>query len=85
MVEAASRGLTIQERVTEKIASALVSVLEPQGVQVVVEARHMCTLMRGVRAERQTMTTSIAKGVFRDNPETRMEFLTLWSRTDPAL
>jgi len=80
MVEAAARGLSVQERVGEKLADAMEAVLEPLGVMVVIEARHMCTQIRGVRAERQKFTTSIARGAFLENPSARMEFLTLYGK-----
>ena len=80
LVDAAGKGLTIQERVTDQIADTMNNVLDPKGVMVVVEATHMCTLMRGVRTEMQKFTTSTAKGVFLTNPASRQEFLTLFSR-----
>ena len=80
LVDAAGKGLTIQERVTDHIADTMNNVLDPKGVMVVVEATHMCTLMRGVRTEMQKFTTSTAKGVFLTNPASRQEFLTLFSR-----
>ncbi len=85
MVEAAARGLTIQERVTERLADAMVEVLEPLGVMVVIEAKHLCTMIRGVRAENQKFTTSKAKGVFLTKDAARLEFLALWSRGDVTL
>ena len=80
MVDAAGKGLTIQERVTDQIAQSMNRVLDPTGVMVVVEAVHMCTLMRGVRTEMQKFTTSTAKGVFLTNPASRQEFLTLFNK-----
>ena len=80
MVDAAGKGLTIQERVTDEIAQSMNRVLNPTGVMVVVEAVHMCTLMRGVRTEMQKFTTSTAKGVFLTNPASRQEFLTLFNK-----
>ena len=80
LVDAAGKGLTIQERVTDQIADTMNNVLDPKGVMVVVEATHMCTLMRGVRTEMQKFTTSTAKGVFLTNPASRQEFLTLFFR-----
>ena len=81
MVEAASRGLSIQERVGEQLADAMEKVLEPRGVMIVIEAKHLCTLIRGVRAENQDMVTSITRGAFKEeNNPARSEFMTLWSR-----
>ena len=80
MVDAAGKGLTIQERVTDEIAQSMNRVLDPTGVMVVVEAVHMCTLMRGVKTEMQRFTTSTAKGVFLTNAAPRQEFLTLFNK-----
>ena len=80
MVDAAGKGLTIQERVTDEIAQSMNRVLDPTGVMVVVEAVHMCTLMRGVKTEMQKFTTSTAKGVFLTNAAPRQEFLTLFAK-----
>ena len=80
MVDAAGKGLTIQERVTNEIAQSMNRVLDPTGVMVVVEAVHMCTLMRGVKTEMQKFTTSTAKGVFLTNSAPRQEFLTLFAK-----
>jgi GTP cyclohydrolase I len=80
MVDAAGKGLTIQERVTDNIAQSMNRVLDPKGVMIVVEAVHMCTLMRGVKTEMQRFTTSTAKGVFLTNSAPRQEFLTLFAK-----
>ena len=80
MVDAAGKGLTIQERVTDEIAQSMNNVLDPKGEMVVIEAIHMCTLMRGVRTEMQRFTTSTAKGVFLTNSAPRQEFLTLFAK-----
>tara|TARA_Y100000782_G_C10070653_1_gene217671 strand:+ start:23 stop:700 length:678 start_codon:yes stop_codon:yes gene_type:complete len=80
MVDATGKGLTIQERVTNEIAQSMNRVLDPTGVMVVVEAVHMCTLMRGVKTEMQKFTTSTAKGVFLTNSAPRQEFLTLFAK-----
>ncbi len=80
MVQSVGRGLTIQERCTDRLASAMSSVLRPVGCMVVVEAVHTCTLLRGVRTELQTFTTSATLGVFLTNPAPRQEFLTLLTR-----
>lgn len=77
MIDAAGKGLTIQERVTQHIADAMNEVLHPVGVMVVIDAVHTCTLMRGVRTELQRFITSAARGAFLTNPAPRNEFLTL--------
>lgn len=85
MVEAAARGLTLQERVTQTLAEAMNEVLNPVGAMVVIEAIHTCTIMRGVKVEAQTFTTSATKGVFLTNPAARQEFLMLFSRASRGL
>jgi GTP cyclohydrolase I len=80
MVQAAERGLSIQERVTDILADTIQEVLKPLGCMVVMEASHTCTLMRGVRTELQKFTTSATRGVFLTNPAARSEFLTLLNR-----
>jgi GTP cyclohydrolase I len=65
----------VQEKLTAEIASCLDSVLKPHGVAVVVEGAHECMTTRGVRRNDVTMVTSRMLGVFRDQPQTRQEFL----------
>jgi GTP cyclohydrolase IA len=77
LVEVFARRLQVQERLTEQIASALMRVLEPQGVAVVVEAAHLCMMMRGVEKQNSKTITSAVKGVFREDLRTREEFLRL--------
>jgi GTP cyclohydrolase IA len=77
VVEVFARRLQVQERMTEQIASALMEVLEPQGVGVVVEAAHLCMMMRGVEKQNSKTITSAMKGVFLDDIGTREEFLRL--------
>mgnify|MGYP003956186005 CR=1 FL=1 len=69
--------LQIQERLTEDIAWCIQQVTEAQGVGVVVEAQHMCMMIRGVQKQNASMTTSKMLGALRDNPKTRTEFLSL--------
>ena len=75
IVDMFARRLQIQERMTREIAHFLDDVLHPQGVAVVVEGMHMCSMMRGVKKANARMTTSAMLGIFRDNPQTRAEFL----------
>jgi GTP cyclohydrolase IA len=75
LVEVYARRLQIQEKMTAEIASCLDSVLKPHGVAVVTEATHQCMTTRGVHKPGVTMVTSRMLGVFRDNAETRQEFL----------
>ncbi len=77
IVEVFSRRLQVQERLTEQIANALDDVLEPRGVGVVLEASHLCMMMRGVEKQNSATITSALRGVFRDCPMTRAEFLDL--------
>lgn len=75
IVEMFARRLQVQERMTQEIASLLEQILEPQGVGVVVEGAHMCSMMRGVKKENARMVTSAMLGNFKDNPKTRNEFM----------
>jgi GTP cyclohydrolase I len=75
LVDVFSRRLQIQEKLTAEIASCLETVLNPFGVAVVAEAAHQCMTTRGVHKTGVTMVTSRMLGVFRDNAETRQEFL----------
>lgn len=77
IVDVFARRLQVQERMTQQIASTLYDALGPDGVGVVIEARHMCMMMRGVEKQNSTATTSAMLGSFRDDVRTRQEFLTL--------
>ena len=77
LVEMFSRRLQVQERLTTQIANTLNDALQPRGVAVVVEAVHLCMLMRGVEKQNSKAVTSAMLGVFRDRPETRAEFMEL--------
>jgi len=74
IVEMFARRLQVQERLTEQVADALQSVLQPRGVGVVIEASHLCMMMRGVEKQNSHTTTSAVRGEFRDCPMTRNEF-----------
>jgi NADPH-dependent 7-cyano-7-deazaguanine reductase QueF len=77
LVEMFSRRLQVQERLTTQIAQTIDEVLQPRGVAVVMEALHMCMLMRGVEKQNSKAVTSAMLGAFRDRPETRAEFMEL--------
>jgi GTP cyclohydrolase I len=77
LVEIFSRRLQIQERMTTQIAETIQKAIEPQGVGVVIEARHLCMMMRGVEKQHSSAVTSSMLGCFRDEQETRTEFLSL--------
>jgi GTP cyclohydrolase I len=67
----------LQERLTTQVAEAMVEALKPNGVAVVIEAEHMCMTMRGVKKPRSKIVTSAMRGIFRENPATRAEFMSL--------
>lgn len=77
IVEVFARRLQVQERLTDQVADALMEVLEPGGVGVVVEAAHLCMMMRGVEKQNSTTVTSALRGVFKEDARTREEFLRL--------
>jgi GTP cyclohydrolase I len=77
LIEMFSRRLQIQERLTTQIAETIQKVIQPQGVGVVIEARHLCMMMRGVEKQHSAAVTSSMLGCFRDEQETRQEFLSL--------
>src|SRR5580693_8687418 len=77
LVDIFSRRLQIQERLTTQIAETIQKAIQPQGVGVVIEARHLCMMMRGVEKQHSAAVTSSMLGCFRDEQETRTEFLSL--------
>ncbi len=77
VVEMYARRLQVQERLTEQIAQFLDDLLHPHGVAVVIEAAHMCAMMRGVKKANARMVTSAMRGAFKTNARTRSEFLSL--------
>jgi GTP cyclohydrolase I len=77
MVDVFARRLQIQENLTTQVADALMDVLNPEGVAVVIEAKHLCMMMRGVEKQNSVMKTSCLLGTFKDDARTRSEFLSL--------
>jgi len=77
IVDVFARRLQIQENLTTQIAESLMNCLEPNGVAVVVEAKHLCMMMRGVEKQNSIMKTSCLLGSFKDDARTRSEFLSL--------
>lgn len=75
LVEVYSRRLQIQEKMTAQIADTLMEVLQPKGVMVVAEAKHMCMVMRGVEKQNSLMLTSAIRGLFKSDHRTREEFM----------
>jgi GTP cyclohydrolase I len=83
LVNMYARRLQIQERLTSQIANAIQEKLSPEGVGVILEARHLCMVMRGVEKQQSTATTSTMLGVFRESKQTRDEFLSLVRNRKP--
>jgi len=77
LVDVYARRLQVQERLTRDIADAIQDAIQPQGVGVVIEARHLCMMMRGVEKQHSSTVTSAMLGAFRSNHQTRHEFLSL--------
>ena len=80
MVDLYARRPQVQERLTREVADAVVEAIAPQGVAVIMEAQHLCMMMRGVEKQQSITTTSTMLGAFRNNPQTRNEFLSLIRR-----
>jgi GTP cyclohydrolase I len=83
LVDVYARRLQLQERLTEQISQVIMESIDAKGVGVMIEARHLCMMMRGVEKQNSTMVTSSVLGVFRDHLATREEFLTLVTRRGP--
>jgi GTP cyclohydrolase I len=71
-----ARRLQVQERLTNQVADAMEEILDPYGVGVVLEGKHLCMMMRGVQKQESNMATSAMRGTFQTDPRTRSEFLT---------
>jgi GTP cyclohydrolase I len=80
IVDMYARRLQIQEKLTKQIADAVELSINAKGVAVVVEAKHLCMMMRGVEKQNSVMTTSVMTGIFREDRSTRIEFLNLINR-----
>ena len=78
-MDAFARRLQVQERLTSQISQTLMEVLKPHGVAVIIEASHLCMMMRGVEKQNSRAITSSMLGEFRDNQKTRQELLSLLS------
>jgi GTP cyclohydrolase I len=77
LVDVFARRLQVQERLTAQIADAITAAIEPQGVAVILEAQHLCMMMRGVEKQQSATVTSAMRGVFKTQLQTRNEFLSL--------
>ena len=80
LVDAFARRLQVQERLTRQVAEAIDEAIHPQGVAVIMEAEHLCMMMRGVEKQHSSTTTSAMLGAFKEQPQTRNEFLSLIRR-----
>ncbi len=85
LVDVFARRLQVQERLTRQVADAITEAIEPQGVAVILEAQHLCMMMRGVEKQHSATVTSAMLGVFKTQLQTRNEFLSLVRRSGSAL
>ena len=85
VVDVFARRLQVQERLTTQIAEAIVEAIDPQGVAVIMEAQHLCMMMRGVEKQHSATVTSAMRGVFKTQLQTRNEFLSLVRRNSSGL
>src|SRR5438067_12181722 len=83
LIDVFARRLQVQERLTKEIADTIQSAIDPIGVGVVIEARHLCMMMRGVEKQHSATVTSAMLGAFRDDQQTRGEFLSLIGSSKP--
>jgi len=80
VVDILSKRLQVQERLTTQIADVINKILQPRGVMVIIEAEHLCMTIRGVKKPGTVTVTSVVRGLFRDNPTTRAEAISLLQR-----
>jgi GTP cyclohydrolase IA len=80
LVEGYAKRFQVQERLTNQIAEAMEEILQPQGTMVVVEAKHMCMCSRGVKKANSSTTTTSTRGIFKEQNDAKLEFLTLLNR-----
>jgi GTP cyclohydrolase I len=85
VVDVFARRLQVQERLTTEIADAIADAIDPQGVAVILEAQHLCMMMRGVEKQHSATVTSAMRGVFKTQLQTRNEFLSLVRRNSPGI
>jgi GTP cyclohydrolase I len=85
LVDVFARRLQVQERLTTQIADAITEAIQPQGVAVILEAQHLCMMMRGVEKQHSATVTSAMRGVFKTQMQTRNEFLSLIRRPGTAI
>jgi len=85
LVDVFAHRLQVQERLTTQIAQTLMEKVRPQGVGVIMEARHLCMIMRGVEKQNSVAVTSAMLGCFRDDEQTRNEFLNLVRGRQPVV
>jgi len=85
VVDVFARRLQVQERLTTQIADAISDAIDPQGVAVILEAQHLCMMMRGVEKQHSSTVTSAMRGVFKTQQQTRNEFLSLVRRRENGL
>jgi GTP cyclohydrolase I len=82
LVDVFARRLQVQERLTTEVADAIDEAIQPQGVAVILEAQHLCMMMRGVEKQHSATVTSAMRGVFKTQQQTRSEFLSLVRKTE---
>jgi GTP cyclohydrolase I len=82
LVDVFARRMQVQERLTTEVADAIVDAIHPQGVAVILEAQHLCMMMRGVEKQHSATVTSAMRGVFKTQQQTRNEFLSLVRKTE---
>ena len=85
LVEVFARRFQVQERLTEQVAQAIWDTTQPQGVAVVIEAHHLCMMMRGVEKQNSKTITSAMRGIFLEDHRTRDEFMRFVTSIHPAL